>query len=175
MNQRIQPLRRIGIALFALLSLAFATGCSLFDPVVSVGSPSPDLAVTPQPAETSAPATPMVTPQKTPSPTEEVLPTATPGEANGAGAYTIAADVNESKKTYYSESEDENALRVENGAIAGVDGARVEKRSGDATSLENVLQYGLNAAVLTRANAQLLLLNSDVTAKRARRGRCLCV
>ena len=40
----------------------------------------------------------------------------------------------------------------------------VEKRSGDATSLENVLQYGLNAAVLTRANAQLLLLNSDVTA-----------
>jgi len=164
MNQRIQPLRRIGIALFALLSLAFATGCSLFDPVISVGSPSPDLAVTPKPAETTAPATPMVTPQETPSPTEEVLPTATPGEANGAGAYTIAADVNESKKTYYSESEDENALRVENGAIAGVDGARVEKRSGDATSLENVLQYGLNAAVLTRANAQLLLLNSDVTA-----------
>jgi hypothetical protein len=90
-------------------------------------------------------------------------PSASPDEANGAGAYTIAADVSESQKTYYSEQPDENALRVENGAVAGIDGASIEKRAGDASSLENGLAYGLNAAILVRARAQLLLTNSDVT------------
>ena len=52
---------------------------------------------------------------------------------------------------------------MENGAVVGIDGAKVEKRSGDASSLENGIAYGLNAAILVHANAQLLLLNSDVT------------
>jgi len=163
MKQRIHTLRRIACALFALLSLAFTAGCNLFDPVVTLGSPSPVVETATAPAETAIPQTPRVSPSATPGATEEILPSASPDEANGAGAYTIAADASESKKTYYSEQPDENALRVENGAIAGVDGARVEKRAGDATSLENVLQYGLNAAVLTRAGAQLLLLNTEVT------------
>jgi hypothetical protein len=148
----------------ALLSLAFATGCNLADPVVSLGSPSPAFTQSAAPRDTAVPETPTATPQATPQNSAEVLPSASPDEANGAGAYTIAADVSESKKIYHSEKPDENALRVENGAIAGVDGASVEKRAGDATSLENALQFGLNAAVLTRANAQLLLINSDVTA-----------
>lgn len=164
MKQRTHTLRRILCALLALLSLAFAAGCSLFDPVISVGSPSPAVETAAAPAETAIPQTPRVSPSATPGATGEILPGASPDEANGAGAYTIAADTSESKKTYYSEQPDENALRVENGAIAGVDGARVEKRAGDATSLENVLEYGLNAAVLTRAGAELLLLNADVTA-----------
>jgi hypothetical protein len=82
-----------------------------------------------------------------------------------------------------------------NDAIAGIDGASIEKRSGDATSLENVITYGLNAAALVRANAQLLLINSEITAvplgaggafacggrlqletaSSARRGFCVCL
>ena len=164
MKQRIQPIKRILSVLLALLSLAFATGCGLTDPVVSVGSPSPALTQSAAPADTAAPETPTAQPQATPQSGAEALPASSPSETNGAGAYTIAADVSESKKTYYSEKADENALRVENAAIAGVDGASIEKRAGDATSLDNALQYGLNAAVLARANAQLLLLNSDVAA-----------
>jgi hypothetical protein len=163
MKRRIHTLRRTACALLALLSLAFAAGCNLFDPVVTLGTPSPAVETATAPAETAIPQTPRVSPSATPGATEELLPSASPDEANGAGAYTIAADASESKKTYYSEHPDENALRVENGAIAGVDGARVEKRAGDATSLENVQEYGLNAAVLTRAGAQLLLLNSEIT------------
>lgn len=163
MKQRIRTLRRITCALLALLSLTFAAGCSLFDPVVSVGSPSPAVATATAPAETAAPETPTAEPSATPSAIPELSPGVSSNEVNGAGAYTITTDVSESKKTYYSEEADENAIRVENGAIAGVDGARVEKRAGDATSLENALQYGLNAAVLTRANAQLLLLNSEIS------------
>jgi len=163
MKQRIHTLRRIACALIALLSLVFSAGCSLFDPVVTIGSPSPAVETATAPAETAIPQTPRVSPGATPDATVDILPSASPDEANGAGAYTIAADASESKKTYYSEQPDENALRVENGAIAGVDGARVEKRAGDTSSLENVLEYGLNAAVLTRAGAQLLLLNTEVT------------
>ncbi|MBA4347256.1 MAG: hypothetical protein C0413_00160 [Clostridiales bacterium] len=162
MKQRIRTLRRIIGALLALLSLAFTAGCNFFDPVVSIGSPSPVVENSTTPADTAAPETPTAEPQITPAAIAETMPSASPDEANGAGAYTITADTSESKKTYYSEQPDENALRVENGAIASVNDARVEKRAGDAASLENVLQYGLNAAVLTRANAQLLLINTEV-------------
>ena len=163
MKQRIQTIRRAISALLALLSLAFAAGCSVFDPVVSVGSPSPALTQSAAPEETAAPATPEPRASETPE-AGHTTPGTAPSEANGAGAYTIAADVSESKKTYYSEQADENALRVENGAIAGVDGASVEKRAGDASSLENALQFGLNAAALARSDAQLLLVNSEVLA-----------
>ena len=164
MKQRIRMIRRTTAVLLALVSLVFASGCSLFDPVVSVGSPSPQIEITASPAETAVPETPTAAPEATPQASEQPQPSGAPDEANGSGAYTIAADVSESKKTYYSEASDENALRVENGAIAGVDGARIEKRAGDATSLENALQFGLNAAVLSHANAQLLLRNSEIAA-----------
>jgi hypothetical protein len=163
MKQRIQPIKRAFIALLAVMTILSLAGCSLFDPVVSVGTPSPALATSANPEETALPVTPQPKPAETPASESSALPDTTPNEANGAGAYTITADASESKKTYYSEHADENALRVENGAIAGIDGASVEKRAGDATSLENVLQYGLNAAVLSRATAQLLLVNSEVT------------
>ena len=58
MKQRIQTIRRAISALLALLSLAFAAGCSVFDPVVSVGSPSPALTQSAVPEDTAAPATP---------------------------------------------------------------------------------------------------------------------
>jgi len=163
MKQRIHLFRRTIIALLALLMLAFAAGCSIFDPVISVGSPSPNVTDTATQSDTAAPVTPTLQPAETPKRSTDFLPGTSPDEANGAGAYTIATDVSESQKTYYSKQADENALRVENGAIAGIDGASVEKRAGDASSLENAMNYGLNAAALVRANGQLLLINSDIT------------
>ena len=164
MKRRIKPYSKRFAVLLALSTLALTAGCSLLDPVVSVGTPSPSMTqqITPQtekPTQTPAPK-----PSETPVSSALPEPSAMPEEANGAGAYTITADISESKKIYYSIKQDENALRAENGAIAGIDGANVEKRTGDASSLENALQYGLNAALLVRANAQLLLVNSDVTA-----------
>lgn len=164
MKQRFPTMRRVLSVLIALLLITFAAACSLIDPVVSVGTPVPDATDVNSPSDTAIPPTPSAKPTHTPNGGATASPSTSPGEANGAGAYTIAADTSESQKTYYSEQPDENALRVENGAIAGIDGASVEKRSGDASSLENVLTYGLNAAALVRANAQLLLVNSDVTA-----------
>ena len=162
MKPRILPIRRALSALLALLSLVFAAGCSAFDPVVSIGSPSPVITQSAAPEETTKPATPEPPANNTPGANTQTPLATVLSETNGAGAYTIATDVSESKKTYYSEQPDENALRVENGAIAGVDGASVEKRAGDASSLENALQFGLNAAALAHANAQLLLVNSDI-------------
>ena len=161
MKQRFFPLRRIFTALMALLILTFTASCAPSDPVVSVGTPSPSATNTATPDDTAAPQTPSARPSLTPS--AIMSPGASPDEANGAGAYTIATNVSESQKTYYSEQPDENALRVENSAVAGIDGASVEKRAGEASSLENSIAYGLNAAILVRANAQLLLTNSDVT------------
>ncbi len=162
MKQRLFPLRRIFTALFALFFLTFTASCTPTDPVVSVGTPLPSATSTATPGDTAVPRTPSAHPSLTPS-SAIASPSTSPDEANGAGAYTVAADVSESQKTYYSEQPDENALRVENGAIAGIDGASVEKRAGDASSLENSAACGLNAAILVRANAQLLLTNSDVT------------
>jgi len=162
MKFRHFPLRRIFAALLTLLLLTFTASCTPADPVVSVGTPSPIATNTATPDDTAVPRTPSANPSLTP--TGAIAgPSASPDEANGAGAYTIAADVSESQKTYYSEQPDENALRVENGAMAGIDGASVEKRAGDASSLENSTAYGLNAAILVHAHAQLLLTNSDVT------------
>ena len=88
------------------------------------------------PSDTAAPPTPSVQPTYTPDSSAAVSPSTSPGEANGAGAYTIAADVSESQKTYYSEQPDENALRVENDAIAGIDGFEVKLSSSVAVGEE---------------------------------------
>ncbi|MDP3448433.1 MAG: hypothetical protein Q8S22_10295 [Eubacteriales bacterium] len=163
MKQRIHPLRRMLSALLALFLLALTAGCVPVDPVVSVGSPLPSATARATPSETVAPQLPTATPTQAPQ-EADALPSATPEEISGAGAYTITANISESQKTYYSEQADENALRVENSAIAGIDGAIVDKRAGDASSLENAFFFGLNAAALVRAGAQLLLVNSEITA-----------
>lgn len=160
MKQQTKTLRRGFVMLVALLMLASFAGCSLTDPVIHVGTPSPSATEPSQPTETAAQQTPTVAPSATPDTT--ALPSATPEEANGAGAYTITADTNESQKTYYSEKADENALRVENSAQVSIDGAQVQKRTGDASSLDNTMTYGLNAALLVHAGAQIDLINADI-------------
>lgn len=159
MKRQTRTHRRMFYLLAALLVLASFAGCSLTDPVIHVGTPSPSATETLQPTETAVQQTPTVAPSATPY--ETPLPSETPEEANGAGAYTITADTSESQKTYYSEQADENAIRVENKAQVSIDGAQVQKRTGDASSLENTMTLGLNAALLVHAGAQLDLLNGD--------------
>ena len=157
------PHRRIRRAMCALMTLCLAVGmagCRWIDPVVSAGTPSPRaseraISLEPSPEDTPQPAD---TPETIPSPTPEAT-----AEPNGAGAYTIAADTSESQKLYYSTEPDENALRVENGARVSIDSGRVEKRKGESSSLENAGAYGLNTAVLVHGNAQLLMINGDIS------------
>jgi hypothetical protein len=163
MIRRVHPLQRVLAALLTLFLLSLVAGCIPTDPVVSIGSPLPSVTAQATPSDTAVPQLSAVTPAREPQ-QADALPSVTPEEISGAGAYTIAADISESQKTYYSEKADENALRVENSAIAGIDGATIEKREGDASSLENALLYGLNAAALVRAGAQLMVVNSEITA-----------
>ncbi len=95
---------------------------------------------------------------------EEPQTEETSGEAvaNGAGAYTVAADTSESGNAYASDSADENALRVENGCTADVSGAAVEK-TGDSPNGDNSARYGLDAAVLIFDGAAFTLRDSNVT------------
>jgi hypothetical protein len=83
--------------------------------------------------------------------------------SNGTGAYTITADISEEGKTYVSSAADENALRVENGCVAAVEGGTIEKTAGDTSSSGDSAQLGLNAAVLTYGGAKLTLTNSLLT------------
>lgn len=162
MRQTSHSLRRMFSALLAL-SFAALAACAPADPVVSVGSPLPSATVPATPDVTLTPEQPSATPTQAPQEAEATVQSALPEEISGAGAYTITTSISESQKTYFSELADENALRVENRAIAGIDGAKIEKRAGDASSLENALLYGLNAAALVRAGAQLLLVESEIT------------
>ena len=148
-----------GAALMALL----LTGCNVTDPIVHVGSPSPLASESVTARQTASP----ITPQPTAKGKEDAEPTATlspaqPTEAIGSGAYTIAANISESQKIYHSEKTDENALRVEKGVEAKLDGASIEKRSGDASSIADTVARGLNAAALARDGASLSLLNSEI-------------
>ena len=160
-----QPLYRKKNALLAAAALTalLLTGCNVADPIVQVGSPSPLASESVTAAQTASPTTP----QPTAKGKEDAEPTATlspaePTEAIGSGAYTIAADTSESQKTYHSEQADENALRLENDVEAKLDGASIEKRSGDASSIADTFARGLNAAALVREGATLSLLNSEI-------------
>ena len=162
MKHQRHTIKQLLAGILTLTMLALFAGCNLGDPVVNVGSPSPLARASMDAVETTAPNTPAPTPTNTPLETA-AQSTEEPAEANGSGAYTITTDTSESQKTYYSEHADENALRVENAAVVNIDGAAIEKRSGDASSLTDTLSYGLNAAVLVRAGGKLTLLNSEVT------------
>ncbi len=163
MNKLNSWIRRSLAALLALILSTLGAGCNLFDPVVTVGSPTP--AVTENIAPQQTPTPDLSTPVPTATPSVSSAPDAVQEtESGGSGAYTITADTNESGKVYYSEQADENALRVENGAQVSIDNARMEKRAGDSSSLDDTAGYGLNAALLVKAGAALTMTDSELTA-----------
>lgn len=166
MDKSNKWIRRSLAALLALTVSALGAGCSLLDPVVNVGSPTPAVTQNIAPQQTATPD--LSTPVPTATPSVSSAPdTEQETEAGGSGAYTITADTNESGKVYYTEQADENALRVENGAQVNIDNARVEKRAGESSSLDNTAGYGLNAALLVKAGAELTMTDYELTADAA--------
>ena len=81
---------------------------------------------------------------------------------NGSGATTLSTDTQTSGESYAATDSDQNALRVEAGATAGIADATITK-TGDSSSSEDSDFYGLNAAVLAYDGAKLTLSNGTVT------------
>lgn len=160
MKQRPYRKKTALVATAALMALLLS-GCGVVDSIVQLDSSSSQASESATAEHAATPATPQTKPKRSPKPTA-TLSAAEPTVAVGSGAYTIAASTSESQKTYYSELTDENALRVENAVTATLDNASIEKRSGDASSIADTVDRGLNAAVLVREGATLSLINSDM-------------
>jgi len=82
----------------------------------------------------------------------------------GTGAYVLADGEEVSGGTYTSTNADENAIRAEGDATASLDGVKVEKTDGAASSSDASSFYGLNAAILALDNATLSIIGGTVTA-----------
>lgn len=84
-------------------------------------------------------------------------------ESSGTGANTFAADAEEADGHYVSTGDQENALRVENGAHVTLTGATIEKLGGETSSSEDSDFYGMNAGALARDGAILTLTGATIT------------
>ena len=81
-------------------------------------------------------------------------------KANGA---TVVNGTNETlNDTYNSTSSDENAILVQNGGSANIDGATIEK-SGDSTNTENSEFYGINSGILVKKGSTAVINKSNIT------------
>lgn len=81
----------------------------------------------------------------------------------GTGATTITQDTQESSISYVSESEDENALRVEGTVNYSGTGLTIQKNAGETSDTESSDFYGLNAGFLSLDGATTTLTDSVVT------------
>ena len=79
----------------------------------------------------------------------------------GESANTITENGDYSGGTYISESDDENALRID-GAAVTLDGIMVNKNSGASSNTENGDFYGVNAALLATNGATVTITNAKV-------------
>ncbi len=83
-------------------------------------------------------------------------------ENSGIGATTLTSDSTQEGAFFTSSSGDENALRVESSAHVSISNIEVSK-SGEASNSEDASFYGLNAAILARDGATLVLTGGTVT------------
>ena len=79
----------------------------------------------------------------------------------GESANTITENGDYSGGTYISESDDENALRID-GAAVTLDGITVNKNAGASSNTENGDFYGVNAALLATNGATVTITNAKV-------------
>ena len=103
----------------------------------------------------------------TTSATEQVGPGGTPpGMSSGNISYSAASEITESstvsKKTYKSETADENALLVSGDIDVTATGITVSK-TGDSSGGDNANFYGTNSAVIAKDGATLTINNATVT------------
>ncbi len=86
------------------------------------------------------------------------------GEVNqGTAANTISEDTTVEAESYTSTGDDENALRVTDGAAVTLNDVTVEKTSGSSSNTEEGDFYGMNAALLATDGAQLTVSGGSVT------------
>lgn len=80
---------------------------------------------------------------------------------NGTSANTINENQTYTDKTYTSNGDDENALRID-GAEVLLEGVSIEKLAGKTSNTENGDFYGQNAGLLALNGAQVTINNSNV-------------
>ena len=80
----------------------------------------------------------------------------------GDSANTITEDGTYKDKTYDSDGDDENALRLD-GAEVTLDGITVNKSGGSSSNVESGDFYGMNAAVLATNGANVTIKNAKIS------------
>lgn len=80
----------------------------------------------------------------------------------GTAANTIDSDGEYSDRTYTSEGDDENALRVD-GATVTLTGITVDKSAGASSNTEDGDFYGMNAALLATNGATVTIQGATIT------------
>lgn len=103
----------------------------------------------------------------TTSSTEQAEPGGTPpGMSSGNVSYSAASEITEtstvSKKTYKSETADENALLVSGDIEVTASDITVNK-TGDSSGGDNANFYGTNSAVIAKDGATLTIKNATIT------------
>lgn len=88
------------------------------------------------------------------------------GMSSGNVSYSAASEITESstvsKKTYKSETADENALSVNGDIEVTATGITVSK-TGDSSGGDNANFYGTNSAVIAKDGAKLTIKNATIT------------
>ncbi len=81
---------------------------------------------------------------------------------NGTSANTIGFDTAVTGETYFSDGDDENALRVD-GAAVTLENITVNKSGGASSNTENGDFYGMNAGLLAQNGATVTIVNAAIT------------
>lgn len=82
--------------------------------------------------------------------------------SNGTAVTTLDKDMKETGKTYESDGNDENALRVD-GATVTLQDSTINKTGGESSNTENGDFYGANAGLLALNGATVTISNTEVT------------
>lgn len=101
------------------------------------------------------------TPQNGGSPMQMQSADNSAASAEAFGATEITDDQTLSA-SYSSSTADENAVLVKDGASATLDGAEINKTSGDSSNTENSEFYGINSALLVTENSTATVKNSTI-------------
>lgn len=82
--------------------------------------------------------------------------------SNGTAVTTLDTDMKESGKTYESDGNDENALRVD-GSTVTLENSTIKKTGGESSNTENGDFYGANAGLLAINGATVTISGAEVT------------
>ena len=80
-----------------------------------------------------------------------------------SGSTTVDGDEQTLSEKYTSTQSDESAILVTNGGDATIDGATVDKSSGDSSNTENSEFYGVNSGILVQENSTATIKNAKIS------------